>query len=183
MELRLKNIHCRHISVNIFNKSKYICSIRIITVGRQHDQVLSSKISILVLFKITQVTFDAIKSLLYQWINTSTALLLWQAVKCVCEGGWGVLCFKATTMCFHLCVSWGVNARIAWDSFQERAAQSDYIVILKIFSSSKTLNIVTGSRIPLGRRRWRVCGGWGYRWEPDKYTNSCYSSNTCPSLV
>lgn len=45
--------------------------------------------------------------------------------------------------------------------FQERAAQSDYIVILKIFSSSKTLNIVTGSRVPLGRRRWRVCGGWG----------------------
>lgn len=67
---------------------------------------------------------------------------------------------------------------------RERPSQSDYIVILKIFrSSSKTLNIVTGSRVPLGRRRWSVCGGWGYHWEPDKYTNSCYSSNTHLSLV
>lgn len=42
-----------------------------------------------------------------------------------------------------------------------RLSQSDYIVILKIFrSSSKTLNIVTGSRVPPGRRRWSVCGGW-----------------------
>lgn len=78
-------------------------------------------------------------------------------------------------------------------------SQSDYIVILKIFrSSSKTLNIVTGSRVPPGRRRWSVCGGWvgwvggrqeggmeeggrGYHWEPDKY--SCYSSNTRLSLA
>lgn len=44
---------------------------------------------------------------------------------------------------------------------REQLSQSDYIVILKIFrSSSKTLNIVTGSRVPLGR--WSVCGGWGY---------------------
>lgn len=46
---------------------------------------------------------------------------------------------------------------------REQLSQSDYIVILKIFRSpSKTLNIVTGSRVPLGRRGWSVCGGWGY---------------------
>lgn len=46
---------------------------------------------------------------------------------------------------------------------REQLSQSDYIVILKIFrSSSKTLNTVTGSRVPLGRRGWSVCGGWGY---------------------
>lgn len=51
------------------------------------------------------------------------------------------------------------------DREREQLSQSDYIVILKIFrSSSKTLNIVTGSRVPLGRRRWSVCGGWGYHW-------------------
>lgn len=64
---------------------------------------------------------------------------------------------------------------------REQPSQSDYIVILKIFrSSSKTLNIVTGSRVPLGRRRWSV-GGGGH-WEPDKYSDSCYSSNTRLSL-
>lgn len=75
-----------------------------------------------------------------------------------------------------------------------RPSQSDYIVILKIFrSSSKTLNIVTGSRVPPGRRRWSVCGGWvggredgmeegeGYHWEPDKFSH--YSSNTRLSLA
>lgn len=53
--------------------------------------------------------------------------------------------------------------RIPLEKERERAqpSQSDYIVILKIFrSSSKTLNIVTGSRVPPGRRRWSVCGGW-----------------------
>jgi len=43
---------------------------------------------------------------------------------------------------------------------REQASQSDYIVILKIFrSSSKTLHIVTASRVPLGRGReveWSV---------------------------
>lgn len=59
------------------------------------------------------------------------------------------------------CVCWWVRARTARESCsREQPSQWDYIVILKIFrSSSKTLSIVTGSRVPLGRGRWN--GVWG----------------------
>ncbi len=101
-----------------------------------------------------------------------------------------VLWSKLTTVCFWLCafvcvcVSAHKNCmRILLE--RERPSQSDYIVILKIFRSfSKTLNIVTGSRVPLGRKRWSVWGVWGRNhWEPDKHTDSCYSSSTHLSLV